>query len=156
MKNNKQCLIKWHRNPELSAMVHLIPLFLSSILILAFRTNKVILGIMVFIFVILIFSYIYSYRWGWNSVICFDNEIISQKIKGKIYEWHWDEITKCVFCLPPKFLGMPFIIPPIIKIITNDDYRILTFAYSRRREKILLNICPNERIKVLLKKAFNE
>lgn len=155
MENREQYIYKWHRNVELSIMVHICLLVLNILFLGLFTTNEPKIVFLV-LFLVSLFShtpiFIYSFYFGWNVAIYFNNEKVWTKMKGKEYEWRWDEMTDCY-----AITGFWFRYgQPIIVMVTKLDYKLVTFAYSPLRYKKLMEICPNEIIKTKLQKEFSD
>lgn len=156
MENKNKYIAKWHRNAELSGVVHTGGCIIILVMIVLFFIEKQLIFLILFVVSIFInlVSFLYSFYFGWNTTVFFNKEKVWQKIKGKRYEWRWEDVSCCDFKIS-KFLGMPVLIPPIIEIVTKTDYKKLTFSYNRRRVKILMNICSDEKIKDMIIRALD-
>lgn len=156
---NRKTIYVWHRNPELSALCHLGGMLLGLLLIIIyFNAEKhIVVLISAIIIMLLSFSsFFYAYFWSWNTIICFDDEKVFQKIKGKRYEWRWAEITDCRFRMPRRIFGIRPLIPSLVEFTTISEYKKLTFSFSLRRKKKFLEFCPNQKVKELFQKAYDD
>ena len=156
-ENKKNYIYKWYRNPDFLIVTLIGSYVICLFFIWAIFENEqktpenvkaalpfVILAIVV----VNIFLFIYAMYYGWNRPIYINSEKIWQKIKGKIYEWHWADMTDC------KYVFKHIDIPPMIEIQTTTDYKKLNFKININRYKKLIQICPNEKIKTMLIRDF--
>lgn len=156
MQNKKDYVFKWHRNSAYLIVGLIVSFFVElTLLISLFQEEEktpmalkpALLIIFIAILIIDIVVFIYSFNYGWNRAIYFDHEKVWQKIKGKIYEWRWEDMTDVELYACYKGFVM-------VKITTDTDYKKLSLSFSGYRYKKIMKFCPNEKFKELLKKKY--
>jgi hypothetical protein len=95
--------------------------------------------------------FIYSFYFGWNNAIYFDNEKVWRKIKGKRYEWYWEDMESCDIYWERQFFRSPTI---VVEITAKSNCERLKFEFSHCKK--LIEICPNETVREEFKKAVEK
>lgn len=153
MAYNKQTLFKFRKRPQVFGMIHIFIFVLGFVFFILYcsrELNTMFLVLMISTIVLQGLIYILANYFGWNSIIYFENEHIWQKVKGRIYEWKWEDIVNC------KVKTVYYRTPSTIEIITTSEETKLKFEISSWREKILLDKCPNVNVKEIFKKTFDK
>jgi hypothetical protein len=82
---------------------------------------------------------IYSMLWGWDSLIYFDDEKAYRKIRGKTYEWYYDDMVDVEL----KVYDFRMV---RVRIKSAKHEKLLTFDRARFIIRKFSETCTNEKI----------
>ena len=108
--------------------------------------NTVLRVLFIILPIIYIAFYLYSMLWGWNARIYFDDEKAYRKIRGKTYEWYYDDMIDVEI----KMYRTNYGYAARIRITSSKQEKLLTFEPAKIIIKKFVSVCTNAEIKYKL------